>query len=42
MCIVLSKHSSDQYVLSYHDPLSHLAVNAYKDRFLAMWHYVRK
>ena len=36
MRIVLSKHSSDHYVLSYHDPLSHLVVDAYKDRFLAM------
>ena len=29
MCIVLSKHSSDHSVLLYHDPLSHLAVDAY-------------
>ena len=32
MCIVLSKHSSDHYVLLCHDLLSRLAVDAFKDR----------
>ena len=31
MCIVLSKHGSDHSELLYHDLLSHLAVDAYKD-----------
>ena len=36
--IVLSDHS----VLLCYDPLSHFAVDTYKDRSLVMWHYFKK